>query len=71
MEDTQTKILEFLSECEGEEVPTLKISKHVFGEKATKKMINRHLYALQKECHVRKTCEENGSKPKWSIEEQK
>lgn len=50
-----------------EPVPTIQISRHVFGEKSTKKMVNKYLYAMERDGLVVKTCEENGSKPKWSL----
>lgn len=66
MDEVPTKILEYLLECD-EEVPTLQISKYVFGDKATKKMVNKYLYALEKEGSVVKSSEENGTKPKWRV----
>jgi len=50
-----------------EEVPTLEISKEVFGKGATKKMINKHLYALERIGQLEKVAEEDGTKPKWKI----
>lgn len=64
--DIFNSIIEMLK-SEDEPVPTLKIARCVFGEKATKKSVNRYLYIMEKDNLVVKTCEENGSKPKWSL----
>lgn len=69
MEDVeyiQLQIISFLTERE-EEVPTLEISKAVFGKGATKKMINKHLYALERAGQVKKIAEEDGTKPRWKV----
>lgn len=62
MED---EVISFLKEKE--DVPTLTISKHIYGEKGTKKMINPLLYKLQKDGKIIKSCQENGGNPQWNL----
>jgi hypothetical protein len=60
--------LQILSFLEGRDfTPTLEISKEIFGKKATKKMINTHLYTLLRLGHVQKISEDDGTKPKWKL----
>lgn len=66
-EDTIRDLIVEVLQYEEEPVPTLQIARHVFGDKATKKSVNRYMYAMEKDGLVEKTCEENGSKPKWSL----
>lgn len=63
------QILNFLSENDETEVPTLKIAKHIGGPKASVKSsgVNRILYQMQKDGILEKLCEENGGKPRWKI----
>lgn len=71
IEYIQLQIVSFLQmkkeEKEEEAVPTLEISKAVFGKGATKKMINKHLYALERAGQVEKIAEEDGTKPRWKV----
>lgn len=46
---------------------TLDISKHVFGDSGTKKMINPCLYAMMKDGLLCKKCKDNGGDPKWML----
>lgn len=65
MSDVQSRILDYLKDKH--EVPTLMIAKYVIGPKATKKSINTHLYAMERSGLVKKTCEENGGNPRWTL----
>lgn len=62
----ETTIIEAL-EFSDDPVPTLDVSKHVFGKEATKKKVNPYLYGLMKKGVVDKICEEDGTKPKWRL----
>lgn len=63
----QMQIITFLQDKDF--TPTLEISKAIFGKGATKKLINKHLYSLQREGQVEKIAEENGTKPRWKLSE--
>jgi hypothetical protein len=66
--DTETKILEFLRADSSEPVPTLAISKHVFGRAATTKQINPILYRMLAARRLVKTSDPtNGANPKWTV----
>jgi len=68
MSDEKDIIINLL-ETTDEFVPTLTISKAVFGDGATKKMINKFLYALEKQGKVEKRCEPDGTKPEWRLKQ--
>lgn len=61
----QLQILTFLQDKDF--TPTVEISKAVFGKGATKKMINTHLYSLLRQGQLEKESEEDGTKPRWKI----
>jgi len=61
--DSILEVLEFSEEP----VPTLKIARHVFGKGSSKKAVNRYLYALEKEGVLEKLCDDDGTKPRWTL----
>ena len=68
MDSTTSDFIATLLEGE-DSLTTLEISKTVFGEGATKKMINKHLYQMMSDGIIVKICEENGTKPRWSLKQ--
>lgn len=60
------KVLEFLKDKETE-TKTLIISKELYGKDASRKTINKLIYAMEKNKLVEKFCEENGADPRWKI----
>lgn len=68
MDSTTSDFIATLLDGE-DSLTTLEISKAMFGEGATKKVINKHLYKMLSDGIVVKTCEENGTKPRWSLKQ--
>lgn len=65
---SEDQILEYLKGASKENPkPTLEISKAVFGNGATKRIINPTLYKLQKKGQIEKIANENGGNPRWYI----
>jgi hypothetical protein len=62
--ELKQKALAFLK---GQKVPvrTLEVAKHCCGKGASRKSINKHLYALLKEKKVEKIADSDGSNPRW------
>ncbi len=64
--EVKSRIVDFLTD-RAEFVPTIEIAKHIYGDKATRKMVNKELYGLLKTGTVEKQAEENGTNPHWKI----
>jgi hypothetical protein len=65
--DVKTQILNFLI-MQSEPVKPLTIAKHIYGSKATARLVNPDLYSLLKEGLVIKTvAAENGKDPRWAV----
>ena len=58
---------EVLSMLSKKLIPTLQISKALYGPKATAKNVNPLLYGLEKKGLIKKIAEANGAKPRWSL----
>ena len=65
------QILQYLFSREltgaGEGVNPGRMAKEIYGQQATKKLINPTLYKLKNKNYVVKTSREDGSKPRWRI----
>jgi hypothetical protein len=76
-EDKMAKVTEFLIEKSNENelketfIKTIEISHKFYGEKSNRKIINPLLYKMEKLDLIKKSCNENGGDPKWSIKTKK
>jgi hypothetical protein len=59
-------VLEFLK-SKTDYMKTIDIAKNFYGPKGTSKDINPLLYKLQSKKQITKTCNENGTEPKWKV----
>lgn len=66
MTEIKEQILQAL-EDNANALEALAISKLVFGKDATKKQINRHLYALEREGKLTRDAKEDTPRPLWKL----
>jgi len=65
-EEAKARILEVLRNS-SDPVPTLTISRALYGPKATRKMVNSQLYSLLSKNLVSKSSNPDGTNPHWSL----
>jgi hypothetical protein len=65
--DLYRETYEYFLERTDSHVPTLQISKHIFGSHGTKSMINPILYKLQSEGVIRRVGDMTKGDPHWKM----
>jgi len=65
-DDLKQKILEILRR-ESEPVSTQRIAQMIFGKGATRKLVNPTLYSLKNQGMIKKFCDEDGTRPRWTL----
>ena len=67
-EEIEKAILKVLGSLkDGSTIDTLALSKAVFGTQGTQKMVNKHVYSLEKKKKVIKVTKEGVARPSWKL----